>query len=169
MDTIHGTLKPSPFAAKFSCLKEESQDTPISPNGLTAGCWRRRLCSLIQGALMVFLQRKAPPLCHCQLRSLLVAPLQFEPGHASSKAFTVQASRFVNKCFVNIQSMWSAVQFSKSALGLCETYSHVNAQRGAPVLCRLYRFSAMSTSLLKSSSELFGIFMFSVTCFFTDL
>jgi hypothetical protein len=55
---IDYTFKLSTITVKFSSEKEEFQDKHNTLNGLTAGCWRKSLCSLFKVALMNFLQRE---------------------------------------------------------------------------------------------------------------
>lgn len=106
-EMIYCTFKPSTISATFSFLKEEFQDKHNSLNGLTAGCWGKCMYSLHRGAHDF--PEKAPPLHYCQMESLLVASLQFEPGRASSEGYMVEASWLINKRLINIYCVWNTL------------------------------------------------------------
>lgn len=126
MEMIYCTLKPSTISAKFSSPKEEFQGKHNSLNGLTAGCWRKCLCSLFKEVLMIFRQGHL----HCiaarwkvywwLLSSLIQALLPLRA--------VAQASWLINKRLTHTYCVWGTV--CNLAVYLCKTYSHITA---APV------------------------------------
>lgn len=133
-EMIYCTFKPSTISAAFSFLKEEFQDKHNSLNGLTAGCWGKCMYSLHRGSNDF--PAKAPPLHYCQMESLLVASLQFEPGRASSEGYMVEASWLINKRLINIYCVWSTL-CSILLSRLPKSSSHLRLSL-SPLLCLLY-------------------------------
>lgn len=67
------------------------------------------------------------------MESLLVAPLQFEPGHASSEGHTVQASWLINKLFnKHLLCVEHSVQFCSLPIQNLLTH-HSSAPGSAPL------------------------------------